>query len=252
MIQSLIRALDVLEALKKYDDNCTIAQLSEELELPPSTIHRILKTLCSKLYVVQDEKTHEYHLGPALIPLGSSAVKSLHLQKNIYPIMKKVATETGEDTFLMIPVENKGVVLERIDGPRALKLVEEFGDELYLHYGAIRKAILAFKSDEFIEAYIKDVIEKNKSTLKTTPLELREKLRKIREEGIANSSGDYAKGTIGIGVPIKDSQGEVIASLGIVVPKTKTLSEERVEVLRKILKEAGELGSNKMGYFGKR
>ena len=199
--------------------------------------------------MVKDEKSHEYRLGPALIPLGTSASKHLHLQNIAHEVLKRIATETGEDTFLIIPVEHKGIVLERIDGKRTLKLVEEFGDELYLHYGAIRKAILAFQSDDFIDKYIREVLDKGKSNLKVTPLELREKLKKIRLEGISTSSGDYAKGTFGIGAPIRNSSGQVIASLGVVVAKPKTFSEERVEFLKKIIKLAAQEVSNKMGYF---
>lgn len=249
MIQSLLRAMELLEVLKRANDTCSVAQLAEELELPPSTVHRILKTLCSTMYVVKDEKSHEYRLGPALIPLGTSASKHVHLQSVAYGVLKKIALETGEDTFLIIPVEYKGIVLERVDGKRTLKLVEEFGDELYLHYGAIRKAILAFQSDEFINDYIKKIIEKGKTSLRITPLELREKLKRIREEGISTSSGDYAKGTIGIGAPIRNSSGNVIASVGIVVAKPKIFSEERVENLKNIIRKAGEDISKGIGYF---
>lgn len=249
MIQSLLRAMELLEVLKKAEDTCSIAQLSEELSLPPSTVHRILKTLCSTMYVVKDEKSHEYRLGPALIPLGTSASKHIHLQSVAYDILKRISQETGEDTFLIIPVEYKGIVLERIDGKRTLKIVEEFGDELYLHFGAIRKAFLAFQSEEFINDYIRKVIEKDKTSLKVTPLELRETLKKIREEGVSTSSGDYAKGTVGIGAPIRNSLGEVIASVGIVVAKPKIFSEEKVERLKKIIVDASREISKGIGYF---
>lgn len=249
MVQSLLKAVEMLELLKKAEDTCSIAQLSNELDIPPSTVHRILKTLCTTLYVVKDEKSHEYKLGPALIPLGTAASKHLHLNNIAHEVLKKIALETGEDTFLIIPVEYKGIVLERIDGKRTLKLVEEFGDELYLHYGAIRKAILAFQGEEFINKYIKEIIEKEKTTLKITPLELRERLKKIRLEGISTSSGDYAKGTFGIGAPIRNSSGQVIASLGVVVAKPKSFSEERIEFLKQVIKKSAREISNKMGYF---
>ena len=58
MIQSLMRSLDLLEVLKGSDHKISIAELSEQLELPPSTIHRILQTFCEKKYVIRDEHTH--------------------------------------------------------------------------------------------------------------------------------------------------------------------------------------------------
>ena len=57
MIQSLMRSLDLLEVLKGADHKISIAELSEQLELPPSTIHRILQTFCEKKYVIRDRKS---------------------------------------------------------------------------------------------------------------------------------------------------------------------------------------------------
>lgn len=250
MIQSLLRSIEVLGVLKDKE-SCTIAQIVEELNLPPSTVHRILKTLCSEKYVVKDGESHYYMLGPALISLGSAASKNIHLQKIAYPILKMLVSLTGEDTFLVIPVGNKGIVLERIDGPRTLKIVEEFGDELYLHYGAIRRAILAYQDENFIDMYIKKIIEGKKNKLKMTGDQLLKKLEKIRKDGISTSSGDYVKGTMGIAAPIFNSNGKVISSIGIVVLRNKNLTEERIGFLKEIVKLKGQELSKCMGYYEK-
>lgn len=250
MIQSLLKTIEILEILK-VNKSCTIAKIVEEQGLPPSTVHRILKTLCSKKYVVKDGNSHYYMLGPALISLGTAASKNIHLQKIAYPILKKLVTLTGEDSFLVIPVGNKGIVLERLDGPRTLKIVEEFGDELYLHYGAIRRAILAYQDKKFIESYIKKVIDGKKCKLKMTGEELFEKIEKIKREGISTSSGDYVKGTMGIAAPIFNSSGKVIASIGIVALKNKGLTEDRIENLKEIVKSVSKELSQCMGYFKK-
>lgn len=48
MIQSLLRSMELLEVLKEQNRNFSIAELSESMNLPPSTIHRILQTFCEK------------------------------------------------------------------------------------------------------------------------------------------------------------------------------------------------------------
>lgn len=73
MIQSLLRAMELLELLKEANHKYSIAELSESTGLPPSTIHRILQTFCEKKYVIRDEHAHTYQLGPALISLGRAA-----------------------------------------------------------------------------------------------------------------------------------------------------------------------------------
>ena len=75
MIQSLLRSMELLEVLKEQNRNFSIAELSESMNLPPSTIHRILQTFCEKKYVIRDDRSHTYRLGPALIPLGKAAAR---------------------------------------------------------------------------------------------------------------------------------------------------------------------------------
>lgn len=249
MVQSLLRAMELLEVLNGTEESYSIAQLSEKLNLPPSTVHRILQTLCSTKYVVQDEKSHDYQLGPALIPLGIGASKRLHLRNTAYSIIKKIAIETKEDSFLIVPVGNKGVVLDRVDGPSTLKIVEEFGYEMYLHCGAVRKALLAYQSKEFIGKYIEEVLPSPKCFPKVDKESLLESLRKTREEGVSLSSGDYLKGTKGIGAPVFDASGKVVASVGIVVPEMKIDSDEKFEELKSIIKKYAKELSNSLGCF---
>ena len=122
MIQSLMRSLDLLEVLKGADHKISIAELSEQLELPPSTIHRILQTFCEKKYVIRDEYTHTYCLGPALISLGRAAASNVRIQDAALPILKNLSYVTREDSYLVIQVGDKGLVLDKVDGPNHLKV----------------------------------------------------------------------------------------------------------------------------------
>ena len=78
MIQSLLRSIEILEVLKERNRSYSIAELAEAIDLPPSTVHRILQTFCEKKYVIRDERSHTYRLGPALIlwerPLPTGSV----------------------------------------------------------------------------------------------------------------------------------------------------------------------------------
>ena len=142
--------MELLELLKEANHKYSIAELSESTGLPPSTIHRILQTFCEKKYVIRDEHAHTYQLGPALISLGRAAADNVRIQDAALPILKNLSYCTREDSYLIIQVGDKGLVLDKTDGPNHLKVVEEFGYEMDLHCGAIRKALLAFQSDEYI------------------------------------------------------------------------------------------------------
>lgn len=248
MIQSLQKAMDILEVLKGPDGSYSIATLAEALKLPPSTIHRILQTLCAAKFVVKDPRSHDYQLGPALISLGIKAQKNLHLQNLAHPVLQKLAKLTKEDAFLIIPVGYKGVVLDRIDGPSSLKIVESFGVELDMHCGAIRKVLLAYQADDFIDYYLKNILASPQAFPKMSEKVLITALKKIRAEGVAVSHSDYVNGTIGVGAPVFNSLGKIIASVGIVAPSLRIPDDTKLEKIETSVIACGKELSSDMGY----
>ena len=249
MIQSLLRSLELLDVLKEKNRSFSIAELAETMNLPPSTVHRILQTFCEKKYVIRDERSHTYRLGPALIPLGKAASKGIRLQDAAKPVLSGLSEQTGEDVYLIIQVGNKGLVIEKFDGPSHLKVVEEFGYEMYLHCGAIRKVLLAYQSPNFIDDYFKNIIMQDRAFPYVRPTDLSAELEKIRSEGVATSRGDYVADAIGIGAPVFNADGIVCASIGIITPELRITNDEHLQNLQGLVKSyAAELSSD-LGYL---
>lgn len=249
MIQSLLRSLELLDVLKERNRSFSIAELAEAMNLPPSTIHRILQTFCEKRYVIRDERSHTYRLGPALIPLGKAAAKGIRLQDAAKPILASLSEQTGEDVYLIIQVGNKGLVIEKYDGPSHLKVVEEFGYEMYLHCGAIRKVLLAYQTSSFLDEYFKNIILEGRAFPYVRPADLQLELEKIRADGLAISRGDYVTDAIGIGAPVFNADGEVCASIGIIAPELRIQAQEHIQNLQTQVKRyAAELSSD-LGYL---
>lgn len=249
MIQSLLRSMELLEVLKEKNRSFTIAELADTMNLPPSTIHRILQTFCEKKYVIRDNRSHTYRLGPALIPLGKAASKGIRLQDAAKPILSSLSEKAGEDAYLIIPVGNKGLVIEKCDGPSHLKVVEEFGYEMYLHCGAIRKVLLAYQSPNFIDEYFKNIILHDRAFPHVRPADLKAELDKIRSEGYAISRGDYVADAIGIGAPVFNADGELACSIGVIAPEIRITGPEYLENQLAYVKQfAAELSSD-LGYI---
>lgn len=249
MIQSLLRSLELLDVLKEKNRSFSIAELAETMNLPPSTVHRILQTFCEKRYVIRDERSHTYRLGPALIPLGKAAAKGIRLQDAAKPILASLSEQTGEDVYLIIQVGNKGLVIEKYDGPSHLKVVEEFGYEMYLHCGAIRKVLLAYQTPAFVDEYFKNIILEGRAFPHVRPADLQLELEKIRADGLAISRGDYVTDAIGIGAPVFNADGEICASIGIIAPELRIQTQEHIQNLQAQVKRfAAELSSD-LGYL---
>lgn len=248
MIQSLLRSLELLEALKEHSHKFTIAELSEQMALPPSTIHRILQTLCEKKFVIRDEHSHTYQLGPALISLGRAASNNIRMQDAALPILKNLSYVTREDSYLVIQVGDKGLVLDKVDGPNHLKVVEEFGYEMDLHCGAIRKVLLANQSDEYIRFYLEHILDRPEAFPQTSRSALAAELKIIKENGIAVSHGEYVHDAVGIGAPIFGSDGNISASVGIIAPYSRVTNDIHLERLKEQVKHSSVELSYYMGH----
>ncbi len=248
MIQSIARALEILDVLKEPDATFSIAELSDALALPPSTIHRILQTLCELRYVVKDERSHTYQLGPALIPLGQVAAHNLRLQDSAAPILKTLSEATNEDAFLVIQSGYKGIILQRVESKSALKIVDKFDYERDLHCGALRKVLLAYQSDDFISGYITQILASEWSYPKMSGKTLLAHLHIIQANGVGVSYGEYIDNAVGIAAPVFDMNGKIKASIGIVLPSTKVQNDAHLEQLKRMVKQSGMELSLYLGY----
>lgn len=248
MIQSLVKASLVLDYLRKESRELTIGEISEKLDLPPSTTHRILRTLIAIDYVSKDEKSHLYTLGPGLIPLGFAATSFLNPQKETQKILQELSQLTGEDSFLIIRSGKKGLVISKAQGKHPLKIVENFGKEIDLHWGAIRKVVLAFQSREFIDAYIKEGLSSNlKGQINEN--ELKRELEEIRDNKIAISHSEYIDNACGIGAPVFNYSGELLGGLGIVLPMERFTDENKDNFIESVKLCAEKLSAN-LAYTG--
>ena len=250
MIKSLLRSLEILELMKKNDHGYTIAELSERTGLPPSTVHRILQTFCEMRYVTRNEQAHTYMLGPALIPLGRVAASNFGIQSAAVPVLRNLTRETREDSYLTVRNGDRGLVLVKQNGPNHLKVVEEFGYEMDLHCGAIRKVLLANQSDDYIQYYLDNALDRPEAFPQVSRKALENELRKVRENGYAISSGEYVHDSVGIGAPVFNSDGTIEASIGIIAPVSRVDSEREARLKDAVIRAAEEL-SRSSGYFNK-
>ena len=246
MVQSLMRAMEILEHLRQSDKSCSLAELTRKTGLPSSTVHRILQTFCSTNYVVRDPKTHLYRLGTALIPLGMAATRRLKLRDSALPVLKNLMRMTEEDVFLIIISGYQGIVLEKVEGPNPLKVVERFGGEVDLHCGGIRRSLFAYQPDSFIESYIRHHLPHMAEHPEERETLLRN-LSRIREEGVAVSRGEYIPHAVGIGAPVFDMNDKAIASIGLIAPQSRT-PPEQVKRFKELVKQHAEQLSALLGY----
>jgi DNA-binding IclR family transcriptional regulator len=81
---------------------------------------------------------------------------------------------------------------------------------------------MAYLPDEETQAIIRDKgLPKLSTNTITNPEDLKKELTRIRERGYSMSHGETDQGAWGVAVPVWDSNGEVVAGIGVAGPSSR-------------------------------
>jgi len=236
-IKSINKALDVLEFLSANDGEIGIVEISKQLNMGLSTVHRILATLKSRNYIIQNPKTAKYRLGIKLFELGCEVQSTKNLIKMVRPYLRELSRITNETANLAILEDKEVIYLDTIESSETLRTEIRQGTRTPAHCTALGKCLLAFLTDsDFEQLYRRD-----EQITSLTPQsisswsELKRELNKVKEQGYALDLEEYKIGIHCVGVPIFNGKGEAIAAISITGPASRFTGEKMEEAKNQLL-----------------
>ena len=199
-VQSVNRAFALLELLTTLGGEAGVAELSEGLSLPAPTIHRLLRTLIQRGYVMQ-LPSRRYSLGPGLIRIGEVATH--RLSSWAMPTLRRLGDATGETANLAVLDGDLAAYVAQIPSKHHMRMFTEVGRRVLPHAAGVGKALLAQLSDEEALAIVERTgMPGYTPTTITTPVELVTELATIRRRGYAVDEGEQEVGVRCFAVPI--------------------------------------------------
>jgi len=247
-MKSLEKIIKILDYLSDVERDVGITELSLELNLPKSTVHRILKNLSRYSVVEKENDTSRYKIGIRLLKYSNSLLRSFDLRQIVKPILKKVCNETQETTFLTIWRNDRGICLDSISSSRSANthLFVEIGREMPFHCTSSSKVLLANQPMEDIKRIIyKKHLFPNTIT---KPEKLMIHLLDIKNKGFAVCNEELEEGIKAIAAPIKNINGKTIASITITGLSKRMSSDNIKKRLIKIAINSAQEVSSKLGY----
>ncbi|HCL90293.1 MAG TPA: hypothetical protein DHW70_03115 [Candidatus Atribacteria bacterium] len=244
-IKSIDKALGLLEFLSVNEQETGITEISKNLHLGLSTVHRILFTLKSRGYVIQNLNTKKYRLGIKLFTLGCAVQSTKRLVEITKPYLKQLSQSTNETANLAILEGKEVIYLDTIGSPEILRTEIMAGTRTPAHCAALGKALLAFISDgEFKSLYKKDEPLSSLTSKSISSLEeLKKHLKKVKEQGYAVDREEYKIGINCISVPIFGRNGEAIAAISITGPASRFTIDEMGKVKDKLMTISKEISN---------
>lgn len=236
---STIRVVDrtfaILEIIARHPQGVGVNAIARIADLPNSTVSRILLTV-EPWEVVTRTEDNLFQIGPGLVRLVGQQSFAQNLTALARPIMQDIAEATGEAIALCVLNNMQTYYVDHVQSPQTILVRDWTGEHLPLHVAAPGKVFLAYASPDFIEAVLAKPLTRFAERTITAPEALRAQLVNIRAQGFAVSDEEFADGVLGLGVPIRDREGNVMAAFNLYGPKFRLADaakqQQIVDVLR--------------------
>lgn len=248
IIQSIDRALQVLELFSLEKPEWGVTEISKALNIYKSNVHNVLTTLAERGFVIKDSKTDKYKLGIKFFELGSVVIKNMDLRKIAHPYMEKLLKEFNETVHLGILVEGEILSIEQEESDQSLSPRIFIGKRTPLHCTGVGKAIMAYLPKDKFAFIIKEMgIPRYTENTISNEEELEKELEKIRKQGYAVDNMEHEEGVRCVAGPIRDYTGKASASLSVSGPAFR-INENDIPNIAKKVKEYCDCISKEMGY----
>lgn len=246
MVQSVERAIRILQCFTKENPELRLKDITEELDLNKSTVHGLLNTLKHHGLLQQNEETQKYRLGWAILEMGSSLLSGIDIRNIANPFIKELCTQTGETVHLVV-IEGKDVVyIDKQESNQSIRLFTSIGTHYPAYATGVGKAILAFKPPETLLEYLPETFSQLTPTTITSHEAMAECLAEVRRVGYALDNEENLAGLSCVAAPIFDHTNKVAAAISVAGPSTR-ITPERIPQLAEVVVSAARQISIHLG-----
>lgn len=247
IIQSVDRALTILNLLADSEKGLGVTEISNKLEVSKSTSFRLLSTLMQANYVKQDDESQKYFLGTKLLHLGQIVNNQLDIRKIARPYMEKLANEVQETVHLVIQENMEIVYIDKIESNQTIRMYSEIGKRAPMYCTGVGKAILANVPSVEQEHILKNIqFEKLTDKTITNEDDLKIDFEKIKQQGFSIDDEEHERGIKCAAAPIFDANNKVVAGISFSGP-TIRVNDDNIEKLGKVVAQIAHEISQELG-----
>ncbi len=241
-VQSVDRALSILETLAEDDEGYRLRDLAIRTGLSASTVHRLLATLESRRFVQFDRAESKWHVGSRAFTVGASFARRRNFSAQAIPYLRKLRDLTRETANLAVVDDEFIILLTRMESREIMRSLTQVGGRVAMVTSGVGKAVLATYSDEDVGAVIRHhgmprLTEKSI----VRPSDLFRELEKIRQQGFAIDDEEACMGLRCIAAVVYNDCAEPLAAISV-SGMTSRLTDDRLPEVGQIVRDvAGEL-----------
>jgi DNA-binding IclR family transcriptional regulator len=240
---TLFKGLNLLEALALSPNPQGVTQLSHQLQINKSNVHRLLRTRATAGFIEQ-LPDRSYRAGMKLWQLGNEIMQNLDLSSHSLDLMQELVDVSNESVHLAVLHDLEVIYVEKLDSDQPVRAYTRKGGSAPIHCVATGKTLLAFNYQHLRKPISKRLPQMTPNTI-TSIERLDAEVEKIRRTSLAYIFGVYREDVQGLAAPIFAPDGAAIAAIGISGPKSR-LPRQRLEKMAPLVLQIAEKISSRI------
>jgi DNA-binding IclR family transcriptional regulator len=238
-VQVIARAAQILRALDGEPDGLSLSQLARRLDLPRSTVHRVVSALADEGLLAPASPNGRMRLGPELARLALASRRELRAE--LRPYLQRLFDTLNETVDCAVLDGDHLRFIDQIAAPHRLRAVSSVGATFPLHCTANGKALLAELSPEEVSRILPTRLRRCTPATITVRAELVAELEQVRVTHVAFDREEHTTGISAAGIAIRDPFG-ALAAISVPMPTQRfegreseiadALTDARREILR--------------------
>ncbi len=251
-VQAILNASDALAFIARSNQGVGVRELSRSLRLARGTAARVLHSLLLCEFLRRDEATGRYHLGSKFLELASEHRRTLSLNEVARRHMTSLVEQLRETVMLGVLDKNNAVIVDRVDGPQALRMTADLGVIQPAYSCALGKMLLATLSQPAIETLLREhPIRREDGDAVKSDQALLADLDRVRARGWALDDNEQIEGVRCIAAPIRDHDRKVVAAISMSGPSFRFPDAELNAMADAVMETAASI-SAQLGYAPER
>jgi IclR family KDG regulon transcriptional repressor len=229
-IRAVDRALDILLCFSNQTPELTMTQISEQVGMNKSTVHRLLATLERRRFVQRDPATGQYRLGIRLLQMAYLMLEHNDIRRYAAPFLHRLCEQHRETITLSTLDDTDVIFLDVIESPQRVKLAASTGQRMPAFSTAAGKAILAYLPTVTVSRILdRGMPQFTQYTIRTKEGVLKN-LELVREQGFSISMQEYEDGINAVAAPILNAENRPLAAVTVAGSAFRLTKEKMLEI----------------------
>jgi DNA-binding IclR family transcriptional regulator len=246
IVPALERGLRLLGEFSGDTRTISAPEFARRLNLPRSTVFRLLSTLESLGFV--ERAGNDYRLGMAVLRLGFEYIASLELTELGQPVLQRLCDDIRYPCNLVVRDGRSIVYVAKVTPPTPFSSAVRVGTRLPAHATVLGRILLEdLTLAELRGLYPEEHLEVFSHGTPKTVLELFNMVEVDRRRGFVLGEGFFESSISTIAAPVRDETGHIIASLGVTIPSGH-IDADRIDALVSRVRTAADELSGLLNY----